>query len=229
MQKTELRFLEETGSPSGRYALAWGVPGVGAIRDIPDEVKVRNYLVEKKTRKILGTLPRHSRWSAWPFEGGRIEYKSGGNDWHGVDNRGRNHSSVWTLWNRTEETLVVVHQGKWWYNAVYFGEKTRDGFHFTEIGDSIEDFVRTELRRRKRSLYDRDHKADGRDPYVNIVAHKLPVFRPGLLTLGVEADSAWRFKQEDTRLRLTGLVELRVRATASGLDLRPTRFREQRL
>lgn len=225
---TELRLLEGTGSPSGRYAFAWGVSGVAKLEALPEKKlwdaldRVRNYVVEKKTLRVVATLPLHSR------SDGQSEYKSGGNHWSGVRGSIRNHSHLSVLWNPTEDTLVVIYGGKWWYNAVYFGEKMGQGYRFIEIGDAIEDFVRLESHRRKPRLYNHDHKADGRDPYVDLAEFEgveITTFRPGLLSFGVECNSVYRAKQEDSSMRFTGVVELRVRSTPHRLSAVPTRFR----
>ena len=233
--KTELRLMEGTGSPSGRYALAWGIPGISDLEqlhqkklwDVLDERQVRNYVVEKKTLRIVSTLPRHERWVRNVDTGKQWAYKSGGNHWGGIHGIGRNHSHVSSLWNPTEDTLVVIHSGKWWYEAIYFGERVGQGYRFIEIGDDIEDFVRREARRRNPKLYDHDHKADERDPSVYFIITKVPVFRPNLLSLGVACDSAWREKIGDTSLRIQGVIELRVRSITSQLSAKPIRFREE--
>ena len=234
---TELRLLRDTGSPSGRFALAWGVPGVSDLESLSEKKfwdaldKARNYVVEKKTLRIVSTLPLHERWTRDVKTGQRWAYKSGGNDWSEVKGIGRNHSDVSTLWNPTEDTLVVIHFGKWWYNAIYFGERVGQGFRFIEIGDDIEDYVRDRCRSRQPKLYRQDHRADERDPYVYAFEPKNPVFRPGGLSLGVECDSMWRMKnnaigmKSTGSLRIVGTVELRVRSTPARLSATPVRFR----
>ena len=166
--KTELRLLEGTGSPLGRFAVAWGVPGVARLdkfvdknrhlsNDAPSD-KVRNYLVEKRTLKVVGTLPLHTS-----------SYKDGGNSWDGWGGSMKSHSHVFTYWSSSEDWAIIVHGGKWWYNAVYVVHREENGeVHLAEIGDTIENYVRAYLRKTCRAAYEQVHRIDERNPYVAV-------------------------------------------------------------
>jgi hypothetical protein len=60
----ELRLIKGTDSPSRRYSLAWGVPRVDHIDKLTNDdfervfAHAHNYLVEKKTLRIVGTRKR---------------------------------------------------------------------------------------------------------------------------------------------------------------------------
>lgn len=226
--KTELRLLQDTGSPSGRYAVAWGVPGVSrldafvgaghVIKDTFPYEKVRNYLVEKRSLQIIGTIPLHTRRTQKAFFGMNV-YKEGGNDWHGMGDSGKNHSTVSTFWNPSEDWAVVLHGGKWWYNAVYLCHRQATEFKFIEIGDQVEDFVRAYLLRTRRAAYVTAHHHDRRNPYVGVNTVKVA---PPHLALGVFAGIP---KDEHDPLALNATLTLKIHNNRSGLALSPVNLK----
>lgn len=217
-----LLSIPNTRSPSGRFELVWGLRGVSHPK--PDDfvmakdADILNAIFDRRSGKLVGTLPKHTRF-ARDGRGPRYLYKDGGDDFPW-----KNHSELFVTWNPTEETLVVVHAGKWSYNAIYFGERVRGEFRFQEIGDAIEDFVRAEARRRHPREYAKWHRADGRDPYVEISEGRI-FLRPGLLSLPVECNVVTLAKQEEKpTFAFSGRVELRVTDSHRGLRIAPARF-----
>ena len=207
--------IPNTRSPSGRFELAWSLRGVNHPTSNQfawaNENDILNGVLDRRSGKLAGTLPVHDG-----------AYKSGGNDWPG-----KSHSELFVTWNPTEETLIVVHGGKWCYNAVYFGERVRGEFRFQEIGDAIEDFVRAEARRRHPREYAGWHRADDRDPYVQVSEGKI-FLRPGLLSLPVECNVVTLAIREKTTFGFSGRVELRVTDSHGRLRIAPARFALER-
>ncbi len=235
--KTELRLIQNTGSPSGKYAVAWGVPGVsrldqfvgagGLLNTFPYN-KLRNYLVEKRTLNIAGVVPLHTRKSRAGLNGvlyppGTIyTYKYGGNDWHAMGGNGRNHSNVATYWNLSEQWAVILHSGKWWYEALYLCHKQDRAFQFVEIGDRVEDYVRAYLLRTRRAAYIAAHRVDDRNPYVDVTSVRVA---PPLIILGVEAGIP---KAERDPLGLSATLTLKIHTHRGGFAASPVDLRVKR-
>ena len=226
---TDLELVEDypphkAVSPTGRYALAWGIPGVTGISkmvdnnqsDQLDTEKAHDYLVERRTMSIIGTLPIHTRRCRWYGSVGN--YKSGGNY-----TRASNNSNMAAFWSRAEDWVLISHHGKWWYEALYLGHYTEQGFHFIEVGDQVEDAVRAELRRRHTRLYDQTHQVDGRDPAVDLSNAHL---RPSVLAIEVAGGVP---KDDSNPLNFRGKVEMRftdrahnIHAEIINLHLKPS-------
>jgi hypothetical protein len=209
-----LKFLpiRNTRSPSGRFEFVCGLRGVNqpTLHQViwaKNESDIFNSILDRRSGKLVGTLPRYD-----------TAYKSGGNDFPG-----RSHSKLVVTWNPTEETLVVVHEGKWRYNAIYFGERVRGQFRFQEIGGAIDNFVRAEARNRHPREYAKWHRADDSDPYVRIPEGKIDL-KPGRLSVPVECNVVTLAIREKTTFGFSGRVELRVTNSHGQLRIAPNRF-----
>ncbi len=105
-------LLPGTASPKGTYAVAWGIHGNSNVDfkrlENGDDAyldsllgeqgqNVRDYIVNKKTKQIVGTLK--------------------GVRYFKIADRSENHGSLTAAWTSDEELTLVVHGGKWTFQS----------------------------------------------------------------------------------------------------------------
>jgi hypothetical protein len=132
--------LENTSSPDGRYAFAWGAPRKYEIdwaalnRDEttalpnPDDFAgdVENYLVDVKAGKILATL-------------------HGAQAWRLPDGSHGNHRDLEVAWSPNSEFAVAIYSLKWQYESFQGFRITPEGVETIEIGKALENAWRQHL------------------------------------------------------------------------------------
>jgi hypothetical protein len=210
----ELRIISDTDSPSGKYAMAWGIPGVAKIDAIPKDKrwdivaeKGKNYLVEKKTLKIVGQFsPEDDMGGFFSIDGIAP----------------RNHPKL--IWNPTEDTFLCEYPNKWEYEALYFAERTSKGYRFLNIGNNIRKFVVDKVRKDYPKQYYIDHKTDDRNPCVQLRPTKQSLFFPKRLLIPLSCFSIFGVWNKKDALGVAGIVELRVTSTIQRLTATPVRF-----
>jgi hypothetical protein len=125
--------LENTSSPDGRYAFAWGAPEkykndwAALNRDDttalpnPDDFAdaVENYLVDLKAGKILATL-------------------RGAQAWRLPDGSHGNHRDLQVAWSPNGEFAVAIYSLKWQYESFQGFRITPAGVATVEIGKPLQ-------------------------------------------------------------------------------------------
>jgi hypothetical protein len=184
-----------TGSPDGRFAIAWGIPGVtidsARLREADGENKyvgevltqadrAQNYLVDVKKQSIVATLAG--------FKG---HYRE-------------NHGGVSASWSKTEPVAVVTHHSKWEPRALALVSTSGSQVPLLE---RLRNDVRDYLRRKGGAKY-----AAVKEKLAYEVNDAL--FLPGKLTLTVTASvpkeegysatvwAVYRFRVREGQLRI---------------------------
>ena len=170
-------LIRDTSSPSHRYVMAWSVKGKNVdwnllenshserTRDyfwkdvLANENNVRNYIVDKKTKRVLGIVPMHSR--ELNTDRYLSPYTGGGDYW-----TSKNHAEVSTYWTTDESMAVLFYDAKWWFDAIYIAERVSNKFRMIEVGELVESHLRRYLDRTKHRAYQAAHTADNRNPTV---------------------------------------------------------------
>jgi hypothetical protein len=125
--------FENTSSPDGRYAFAWGAPekykidwavlNRGETTALPNPADfadaVENYLVDLKAGKILATL-------------------SGAQAWQLPDGSHGNHRDLQVAWSPNGEFAVAIYSLKWQYELFQGFRITPEGVAAIEIGKPLE-------------------------------------------------------------------------------------------
>ena len=132
--------LENTSSPDGRYAFAWGAPekykidwaalSRGEMTALPNPADfadaVENYLVDLKAGKILATL-------------------RGAQAWRLPDGTHGNHRDVEVAWSPNGEFAAAIYSLKWQYESFQGFRITPEGVATVEIGKPLETAWRQHL------------------------------------------------------------------------------------
>lgn len=132
--------LENTSSPDGRYAFAWGAPekykidwaalNRGETTALPNPADfadaVENYLVDLKAAKILATL-------------------RGAQAWRLPDGSHGNHRDLKVAWSPNGEFAVAIYSLKWQYESFQGFRITPAGVTTVEIGKPLETAWRQHL------------------------------------------------------------------------------------
>ena len=132
--------LENTSSPDGRYAFAWGAPekykvdwaalNRGETTVLPNPADfadaVENYLVDLKAGKILATL-------------------RGAQAWRLPDGSHGNHRDLEVAWSPNGEYAVAIYSLKWQYESFQGFRITSAGVATVDIGKPLETVWRQHL------------------------------------------------------------------------------------
>jgi hypothetical protein len=137
--KTSFHLLPDTASPTGKYALGWGVRGNNNVdwkrlENGDDKyldsllgdtgANVEDYLVNKNSRTVIGTLQGVRYWQ--------------------IANRSENHGAMQVAWRADEHLLLVVHQGKWTFQSFDAMQVDQNAItHKNDIGKAMIAAVRT--------------------------------------------------------------------------------------
>ena len=132
--------FENTSSPDGRYAFAWGAPekykidwaalNRGEMTALPNPADfadaVENYLVDLKAGKILATL-------------------RGAQAWRLPDGSHGNHRDLQVAWSPNGEFAVAIYSLKWQYELFQGFRIAPEGVATVEIGKPLETAWRQHL------------------------------------------------------------------------------------
>ena len=133
-------ILENSSSPDGRYAFAWGAPDKykidwaalsrGETRAVPNPADfgdaVENYLVDLEAGKILAKVP-------------------GARAWRLPDGSHSNHRDLQVAWSPNGEFAVAIYSLKWQYKSFQAFRITPAGVATLEIGKKLETAWRQHL------------------------------------------------------------------------------------
>lgn len=124
-------LIRNTSSPSHRYVMAWGVKDKKVDwhllenshsdraesyfwKLISDEEQLQNYIVDRKTKRILGIVPLHHRsFHLYGKRDNKISTSSAGGDyWSNPGGGSKNHVEVSTYWLKDESMAVLYYGGE---------------------------------------------------------------------------------------------------------------------
>jgi hypothetical protein len=191
-KKVSFHILPGTTSPSGKYAIAWGIHGndhvdwprlengddqyLDSLLGNDPNQSVEDDLVNRQSHKVIGTLHGVHYWK--------------------IANRSENNAALQAGWRADEELLLVIHQGKWTFqsfDAVTLKNGAQD--HQSDIGKQVSTELRTWLKKSHPNQYTDDL----------VISIGTPGFKNGQNTFGVpvsaevpKADSGFSFDGKAT-------------------------------
>ena len=147
--KTSFYLLPNTASPTGKYALAWGIRGNNSVdwnRIVNGDntyldsllgstgMNVEDYLVNQNSKTVIGTLSGVRYWA--------------------IANRSENNGAMQAAWRADEHLLLVVHQGKWTYQSFDAVRVNHNAItHRNDIGSAMTAAVRSWLNQHHAAQY----------------------------------------------------------------------------
>jgi len=178
-QHHSFHVIPGTDSPSGKYAVAWGIKGnskvdwkrleggddkyLDSLLADPEKT-VEDYVVNRHSKTVIGTVHGVHYWK--------------------IANRSENHGSMQVAWSSDERLAFIVHGGKWTFQS-FDAVSLQNGalVHQDDIGNEMTTAIRGWLNK----TYPKDYLASKNQLAIDI-SHPVFVAGNSVFTADVAAE-----------------------------------------